>query len=132
MTNKTVVILCVISAALAAGLTKFYFPNVKTVEVEKQVTHKDVETVTHEVKRPDGTVDTVITTTDHSSVILTDTKKEYNVVPNWQISAFALANIKLESSDYGLQAQRRILGPIFVGGMVTSRGNIGVSLGMEF
>jgi hypothetical protein len=130
--NKTIIILCLVSATAASALTHFYFPTVKTVEVEKEVIRNNIQTVTHTVKQPNGAIDITTTTTDHSQTVLTDTKKEYNVNRDWVISAFAETSIKLDSPSYGLQVQRRVLGPVFIGGLVNNKGNIGVSLGMEF
>lgn len=132
MTNKTVAIMCLASAVVSAACTQYFFPQIKTVEVQKEVIRNDIQTVTHTVKEPDGTTDITTTTTDHSQVTLTDTKKEFNIVPNWHVSAFADANIKLESPEYGLNVQRRILGPIFIGASLSNKGNVGASLGMEF
>ena len=138
---KYVVIVCLVTAAVSASITRYYFPQVtvqtKTVEADHSVTHNDVKTVTHEVKKPDGEVDTDITTIDSTVHTDTDTKtaQVVQLAPekNWYVGATAsITGVNFANPAYGVQVNRRILGPIFLGGTVNTKGEFGISLGMEF
>lgn len=107
-------------------------------EVEKEKTKKNTKIV--EIVRPDGTKETV-TVIDESSEKekITDiTKKDEKIVknkkPDWMVSAVALKTEErdISSPEYGVIAQRRILGNVFLGGIVTNDKTYGVTLGMEF
>lgn len=120
---------------------------VVTVEkkVEKAVEKKDVKVVVTE--KPDGTK---ITETTDLSTTTTDTNTDTNTnsttdktkittfkKPNWRIGAIAGLDIHTSSFSavkpvYGALVERRILGPISVGGMGMSNGTFGIVLSVEF
>lgn len=55
------------------------------------------------------------------------------VMPSWKINAVANSSIhNLTSIGYGAQVERRILGPIWVGGIVTSNGGVSATAGIQF
>lgn len=134
MTNKQVALACLLSAVVSAAVTQRFFPQTKTVEVEKDVTHTDVQTVTHTVTRPNGEIDSTITIVDHTQKVDTSSKTVVlaPVPPNWLVSATATTGLKSIEPVYGVNVNRRILGPLFIGGLADTKGNVGVSLGMEF
>lgn len=138
---KYAAIACLVVAAVSASVTRYYFPQVtvqtKTVEADHSVTQNNVKTVTHEVKKPDGEVDTDITTIDSTvhTDTNTETKQATQIAPqkDWYIAATAsITGVNFANPAYGVQVNRRILGPIFLGGTVNTKGEFGVSLGMEF
>lgn len=132
---KTVLILCLISAALAAAITEQFFPKTRTVEVQHDVIHNDIQTIVKTVKLPSGEIDSTTTIVDHTKRVDTDTRTAISatIPPNW----FVAVNANVIKTDfvtpaYGVQVNRRILGPIFVGAQLNTRGEYGLSLGMEF
>lgn len=125
---KTVVLLCVASAALAGWAVKRYLPTevvkTETVEVEKIVT------IIHREKKPDGTVvEDEKRTEDRQTDTDTVASKPVAPPPNWHISAQYLPDTL---PAYGINVERRILGPIFVGVGANTRKELHVSLGFEF
>lgn len=123
---KTLIVVALLSAAAGGGLMyRFNPPQTKTETVirDRIVTH----TV---VKRADGTVESDTTKTEdkqerQNQVVVAPAK------PDWHISAGSELDRTLVPS-YRAQVDRRILGPIFIGGSISTRGAIGVNLGFEF
>jgi hypothetical protein len=115
---------------------------IKTQEVikEVEVVKHDTITVTKEIKKPDGTteIDTTITDKDVETTTIADVKKTEetitNLKPQWNVrglvgvSSFNFANPMV----YGLNIERRIIGPIFVGAWGTTDKSAGLSIGLEF
>lgn len=113
----------------------------KEVEVkEVEVTRKNIVTVTHEEKRPDGTVITDSRTEDKSTeATRTDTKSKEsttitNVKPQWKVSGGAGVKYNEISLQpvYTVGVERRILGPIFVGAYGRTDKEVGLSVSVEF
>lgn len=113
----------------------------KEVQIkEVEVTKKNVVVVTHEEKRPDGTVVTDTRTVDTSTEASTknSSSKESTVItnakPQWKIGGGA--GIKYNEVNlqpvYTLSAERRILGPIFVGAYGRTDKEVGLSVSIEF
>lgn len=136
MELKNVAIAIVITAALSAVVTRYYFPKLQmqTVEVEKEVVKNNVVTVTKIVKEKDGTETTEITTVDKSTKKSEDSKVvSIAASKDWMISASAQTDFKEGLKPvYGLQVQRRILGPFYLGATANTDKAIGVSVGFEF
>lgn len=136
MNTKNVIILMVIVAAVSAGITRYYFPQVefKNTEVVKEVVRNDIRTIVKEVVRPDGTKETVTETTDKSTKKETSTSETIIAAKKqWMFSVGA--NTNLSNRDimvYDLHVQRRIMGPFFLGAKATTDKSVGVSIGMEF
>lgn len=135
MQPKTILILVVATATISAGLTRFYWPAIETqtVEVTKEVVRTDIRTVTRLIERPDGTKESVTETIDRS------TKHESNTSSStvyarkdWFLGIGASTELKRLEPVYNVQINRRILGPFYVGAQATTRGSIGLNLGMEF
>ena len=112
---------------------KFY-PNVKKqIEIqEKEVVRNDIRTIVKEVIRPDGSKETTTEIVDKTKKIY-DNKINYAESKlDWLISA-NIAKKNFKNSDiYGLQIQRRILGPIFIGLTGNTNKEYGISVGFEF
>ena len=133
---KTLGIYTVVIAALAVGATKRLWPTVDTKLTiqEKEVIKKDIQTVIKEVVKPDGTKETTTTIVDHSKE---STKKQVEQIVNkkndWFVAAGAEARFNdLQNPVYKIEANRRILGDIFVGATVNTQGAVGVQLGFTF
>jgi len=132
MSNKTVLILCITSAALASYATKRFYPDLKVEVVEKVVSKDKIVTVTKEVVRPDGTRETD-TTKVEDRVKVEDKKLVVAEVKeaNWHItlgSDFSLQG----SQQFQLGIERRVLGPLFLGAYGRSDKSLGITLGFEF
>src|SRR5690348_9465953 len=123
-----------LAAVASAAVTETFFQKTKTVEVQKDVIHNNVVTVTHTVKLPSGEIDSTTTTTDHTSRVETDNKSAPALSPNWLVSGFVATDSisALANPAYGVQVNRRILGPIFIGASLSTKHDVGISLGMEF
>jgi hypothetical protein len=135
MNLKYVLILMVIVAAGSAGLTRFYFPQVqlKQVEVSHDVIHNQIQTVIKTVKEKDGTEVTTQVITDNStkSAFQQNTLQQ-NKQTQWMFDVGARTNFTDHEIVYDIQAQRRILGPFFLGAKASTDHSVGVSVGMEF
>lgn len=107
---------------------------------EIEVTKKNVVVVTHEEKRPDGTVITDTRTVDTSTEATNrnSTSKESTVVtnlkPQWKVGGAAgvkYNEVRMEAV-YTIGVERRILGPIFVGAYGRTDKEVGLSVSVEF
>lgn len=137
MNLKQVAVLLLVTATVSAALTRFYFPQVqvKTVKVEKDVIHNNIQTVVVTKKLPSGEVDSTTTIVDHTNKIETDNKTSEiaKIPPNWLIVGTAsVTGINFVNPAYGVQVNRRILGPIFINASANTKGEVGLGLGMEF
>lgn len=137
MNHKVYTALIVAALGLGIYIGKSYFSKTQTVEVEKEVQKSDVVTVVHEIVKPDGSKETTSTTTD-KSVTNKDAKSSIVSVapppPNWHVSAsYAVEPLSGSYQPiYGLQVERRILGPFSVGVRAQSDKQIGVVVSYEF
>lgn len=130
---KNYLIVAGISLLLGFGIATQFFPTVKekVVEVQTEVIRKDIQTVVKVVTRPDGTKEEVTTIVDRSKQSKESSMVKTIAKATWHVSASA--NKGLDSDlAYSLQAEKRILGDIFLGGNISTNKTIGVSLGMEF
>lgn len=135
MTNKTIAILLIVVAAASAGITRYCFPAIefKNTETTKEVVRNDVRTVIKEVTRPDGTKETITETTDKS--VKKETSQSETVIaakPQWMFDVGVRKTLTDRELYYDLQVQRRIVGPFFLGGKLSTDKSVGVSIGMEF
>src|SRR5574343_1438757 len=118
-------VVALISFAAATFVTRTYYPNIKTVEVEKivekEVVKRDVVTVTKYLK--DGKVVKETTKKDNSTIKKdkeSDTTKIAEVraaVSQWHIGVSS-ATLNMSNGPYALNVQRRLFGNIFLGGQV--------------
>lgn len=128
---KKQITLIVITALASAALTRYYFPKTVTKIEEKEVVRKDVKTIIKEVVKKDGTKETTTEILDRSTE-----KREFMLeqfkISDWIVSAsYGMKEFKGEPI-YGLQVQRRILGPLFLGLTGSTDKVYGISVGMEF
>lgn len=136
MSTRNILILMVVVAAVSAGITRYYFPQIefKNTETVKEVVRNDIRTIVKEVVRPDGTKETTTETTDKSTKKETSTSETIIAAKKqWMFSVGA--NTKFSDRDvlvYDLHVQRRIMGPFFLGAKAGTDKSIGVSIGMEF
>lgn len=112
----------------------------KQVEVVKEieVVKRDVKTVIKEVVRPDGSKETVTTIDENTRE---RTRRESDVKtevvqspakPQWEAGVMVKASLNNIIPVYGIQVERRILGPFSVGVQGWSDTTAGVSLNIEF
>lgn len=139
-------LLAVISIVLALGgyAVGRYLqpPEVVTKEVEKikevEVIKRDVKTIIKEVVRPDGSKETTTTideSTRENTRRQTDNQKEVIVAaskPQWKAGLTAKASISNIVPVYGVQVERRVMGPFFVNAQGWSDGTAALGLSLEF
>jgi hypothetical protein len=156
MTTKVKVIIAaaVILAAYATG--RYSAPTkvvtkVQTVEVEKKTdqtdTHKNIHktTVTHTVKKPDGTTDTTTTTvvdnrdtvktnqTDQSTDTATSSKEVTHDSSKVTLSLLGGVNVTSPSAVvYGGSISKPLLGPVAVSVFGFTNGMVGAGVGLSF
>lgn len=136
MNLRNTIILMVLVAAASAAVTRYYFPQVefKNTETIKEVVRNDIRTIVKEITKPDGSKEVITETTDKSTK--KETSKSDTMIAaksQWLLSVGA--RTKLSERDtliYEFEAQRRILGPFYLGGKVGTDKSVGVSIGMEF
>lgn len=116
MSLKVVAILCVVSMIIGAIVTKMYS------STEKEEVKDKIVTVIKEHKNSDGSSDTETRTVENKKDTTTT-----NVIPSsW------LATGLYDFKSYGVQVQRRILGPVWAGGYVKTNGEFGLAVSIEF
>lgn len=122
------------SIGLGAAVSRYAVPpQAKTVESTKEVTRNDVQIVTRTVTLSNGTTESTTTTTDHTIKAETNNKQSVTVVPkDWLVSGSVSTDYKFAPPTYGAQVQRRILGPVFGGFLINTKGDVGLSIGFEF
>lgn len=114
MTNTRLFIIGLLIAAIAYGTGRYASP-VKTVEVEKIVEKEKKETsrTTRTIKRPDGTVvqEEIVKDKTSKEQKKDTTKIVDNKKPDWFIGV----GYGVYKTAYSIEANRRILGPVFIG-----------------
>ena len=135
MSIRNTAILVILVAIASAGLTRYCFPQVqvKEVQVDHDVVHNNIQTVIKTVTAKDGTQTQTETIVDNT--IKSDFKKESlqeNKQTQWMFDVGVRTDFSEKGMVYDLQAQRRILGPFFLGAKVSTDHSVGVSVGMEF
>lgn len=135
MAYKNVALLCLIAAIVSAAVTQFYFPKIQTkvVETTKEVIKNDVQTVTRTVTLPGGGTESTTTTVDHTQRINSENKTGITIAPkDWLVTGSYSTSIHTLEPIYGLQVNRRILGPSYIGALLNTKGEVGLSIGLEF
>lgn len=111
--------------------------------VKEKQNDKDIVIV--EIKLPDGTIRKETHIIDKGRVVIdkskegSDTKDSstttvttYNK-PQWKAAGLlGIADYSLDNRVYGLEVERRILGPIFLGVWGMTSKEVGLSVGLEF
>lgn len=134
-------LLLVASVAYASG--RYLQPpkvvtKTETVVKEVQVIQHDTTTKTHEEVKPDGTktIDTVVEDKDKEENKSSADSKASTVVdttkPQWKVGALGAYDFSTLKPIYGVQVDRRILGPIFVGAFGLNNRTVGLSVSLEF
>lgn len=129
MVNKTSIkiLAVIISIGIAFAWGRYSAPkNVETKEVVK----KEIEYITREVKKPDGTIIKEVIQKD-----LTEKAKDNKTVyekPKYKAEIIPKYNFETKKTTYGASVSKRFSGPIFVGVYGDTDKNVGVSLGIEF
>ncbi len=111
---------------------------VKTVQVDHDVVHDKIVTVTKTVKEPNGSVETDTTST--KDITADDTKNTQTVAPpaaaaekpKWIVSATAATTLPTLVPAYGVMVQRRLFGPVIVGAQADTGARGMISVGIEF
>lgn len=132
---KNTLIYTVVIVAITASATRYYFPQVqeKTRVEEKEVIKRDIRTIIKEVTRPDGSKEIVTEIVDNTKETI---KKEYEHMlskpKDWLVSGGAVVRLDELKPVYQVRADRRIMGPVFVGASVTTNKEVGLHIGLEF
>ncbi len=135
MITRNIIMLCLVSAVVGAAASLYYFPQIETknVEVTKEVVKTDIKTIIKTVKAPDGTTETTTTIEDHSVKTGTDKRTSVEYRPkDWHVSGSVYSGLPLTNPYYGVHIERRIFGPFYVGGLLSTKGDVGLSVGFEF
>lgn len=111
----------------------------ETVTKTNTVVQDHIHTVTKTITLPGGKQET-ITTTDNNSVENQTTKSDTksstvvtNSKPQWKVQALAgIDGNHLSVPVYGVDVERRIIGPISAGLYGNNNKEIGLSLSLEF
>lgn len=130
MSHKIYTVLIVVALGLGVFIGKSYYSQTKTVEIEKEIVRNDI--IIREIIKPDGTKETITTDKSTSKRDSTNTQIVAVAKPDWHISASVSKNVNGLEPIYGLQIERRILGPFSVGIRADSQKNIGLIIGYEF
>lgn len=132
---KAIAITALIALLLGAGIGSQLFPKIKTetVETEKEVIKRDVVTVVKEVVRADGTKEIITTTTDKTKEKKDSTVTSKVLASNYHASISVITdNIQLTDLKYQLQVEKRIIGDVFLGAVINSKKEAGLTVGLEF
>ncbi len=135
MQNKTTVLLLIVTAIASASLTRYLWPKVQTqtVEVTKEVVKTDIRTIVRIVEHPDGTKESTTETVDHSIANSSNSKSAtVYAQKDWLVGLTIGSEFAKLEPIYGLQVNKRILGPFFGSVSATTNKQINLGLGMEF
>lgn len=130
MTKLQLVILSVLMGLAGYGIGHYIVPT-NVVSSDKEKVNNDVTTVVKEHVNKDGTVDKQTTIVDKSKSQTNKTIEAVLKKPDWFVTVTYGINHDLDSV-YGLLVNRRILGNVFVGGYLTTKKDLGLSVGYEF
>ena len=130
---KYYLLIAVIAAASGAAITRTYFQQTKTIEVE--TVRNNIITETKEVIRTDGTKEVVTVTRDTSTRKSTDTKVVASSKPKWHATITATCSthdLKCQSTLYGAQLEYNFVGPFSIGVRADTDKQLGIVLGLSF
>lgn len=135
MNLKQTAIYTLIVIAVSVATTKYLWPTVETqIRIEeKEVIKKDIRTIIRERTNPDGSTEKETEIIDRSKE---KREKELEQITNKRKDWFVAAGTSINFSDakpvYNVQVNRRIIGPIYLGGTAHTNGQVGVQIGLEF
>lgn len=153
--KKGIVYLIVFCFGVAAGY--FTMPEKVTVKteiiekvvekvVETKTENRDIQQVTVEVEKPDGTKTKVTKFIDKTKTDLSLASEKWSEKENryekvteygskWKANVYYKTNVSSLGYDikgFGVGVERKVLGPIHVGGQVYLDKSVGVNLGIGF
>lgn len=123
-----------IGAIIGALIIWYAFPRVETqVKIEtKVVTEYKTRIVERWTKDQNGN-ETHDRMEETSGSIESGSIASKSVAkPNWHLGVQAGLTTSLDGVKYGVRLERRIVGPVFLGGYATTNKEAGISLGLEF
>lgn len=123
-----------IGAIIGALIIWYAFPRVETqVKIEtKVVTEYKTRIVERWTKDQNGN-ETHDRTEESSGTEASESTLTKSVAKhNWNLGVQAGLTTDMNGVKYGVRAERRIVGPMFLGGYITTNKEAGISLGMEF
>jgi len=160
VTTKTKIIITVVVIAGSFAAGRFTAPSKIVEETKTQVAetekkdektneqkHRDKKTVVVEVTKPDGTKERTITqtditdttkksdTTDQAKINIDESTKKEVTFGNSKVSIMGLGVVNITNLSvpaYGVAISKPILGPLTVGVLGLSTGQVGVSVGLTF
>ncbi len=129
---RNYVVLCIVSMAIGAGISRIYTTREVTKTVEHTTTVDKIITVTKERKLPNGADEIDTTVTDNRTAneqIRVDSSKVVSK-SDWAITG--MYGVSFNGPVYGAQVSHSLLGPIEVGAWALSNGAAGISVGIRF
>jgi len=130
---KNNIIIAVVFLLLGGAASKFLFPTIKEkiVEKEVEVIKKDIQTIIKEIIRPDGTKEIVTVVVDKSQEKKESSRTTIIAKEEWHASLAATSS-NLKDIHYQIQIERRIIGNIHIGALVSTQGSYGLAIGYSF
>lgn len=114
--------LLLIGGAFAGG----YYLAPGKVKIETRIV-KDTET--RIIERPDGSKETIIKEKDRSTSTLDKSRPQ----GEWMFTALIpVDGVRFDLNNTIINAQKRVLGPVYAGAWATLDGSWGLSVGMRF
>jgi len=145
LSNKTLLIAALLLSGIGYGVGRYLQPSevrteVREVVKEVEVVKKDVVTIIKEKKNTDGSVETVTTITDKTTIdkerdeAREEIKSVINLRPQWRVQGSVGASkiSDLASPIYGVGIEKRILGPVSAGIYGRSDKELGLTISLEF
>ena len=122
--NKVTILILVL---LVTNATSYYYGYKKPAKVEtKTVVKHDTKTIVKEIERPDGTKEKQTIIVDKTKT--SNKEKQSPAESKWLFGA----SYNLEQDYFKAAVSRRVLGPFFVTGEVSSKKEIFIGLTYEF
>jgi hypothetical protein len=136
MSGRPLLLLCLLCTIGGGAMTKALWPRiaVQTKVVEHNVVVEKIVNKTTTVTKPDGT--TIVTSHTTENRVDTDTKQVSSTQAKSEVRKDWLVSVGMQldrtSKSYTISVNRRILGPIYLGGSAATNGVVGFHLGVEF
>lgn len=122
----------VLGLLLSAYVTKTYFPTKQVEEKIVNVVKKDIVTVTKTIIKKDGTSETVTVTEDKSTEKATKSVSKTDKIESFKLGLSASVQSYGDTPTYGILAEKRIFGPIWLGLQLDTSKQVGVVLSYTF
>lgn len=121
-----------ITVAASAATTRYFFPIVNEKIVEHETVKNNIVTVVKTVKEPNGAVETISTTTDHTIKLESQTTTIATLKPQWLVGGGMGYDIHSLTPSYQIEINRRIIGPVLVGLSGSTDGAVRLNVLVEF